>query len=162
MHVTQDVADCLGLRGDRLGRMRTHGAGTHGACDVAHGGEDIVPASALIQLAQSVKASPSRASAHGDCQPNKVGCPTPLSQTKFRRLFRCWLTLRDSADQDWPVLYEATLSCNQYHRRLSDGWRDFCCERGVRMGDVVEFRRRPLLNEHTLAVRVVKRRRSRG
>jgi hypothetical protein len=154
MHVTQDMADCLGLRGDRLERMRTHGAGTHGACDVAHGG-DVVPASALVELAHSVKASPSRAS--GDCQPNKGGCPTPLALKSIHRLFRCLLTLRDSAGQDWPVLYEATLSCNQYHRRLSHGWRDFCCKRGVQVGDVVEFRRRPMLDEHTLAVRVVKR-----
>jgi hypothetical protein len=82
-------------------------------------------------------------------------------QNDFRRLFRCLLTLRDSAGQDWPVLYEATLSCNQYHRRFSQGWRDFCRNRGVQMGDVIELRRRRLLDEHTLAVRVVKRGRSR-
>ena len=96
---------------------------------------------------------------HGDHRPRTVAShEEPAGKTR-RPLFRRQLTLRSPAGRTWPVIYEATLSCNQYHRRLSHGWHDFCRESDVRMGDVVEFQRCPLPDVNALTVRAIKRRR---
>ena len=78
-----------------------------------------------------------------------------------RPAFRSPLTLRDSAGNEWPVIYEASTSNRQYHRRLSDGWAAFCRQHGVKINDTVEFRRcfkSEINGAHVLAVRVLTRR----
>lgn len=71
--------------------------------------------------------------------------------------FRSALILRDTDGRDWPVVYEGSISCKQYHRRMSHGWSAFCQANGVRVSDVVEFRRRPSRDDDTIAVRVLRR-----
>jgi hypothetical protein len=75
--------------------------------------------------------------------------------------FRSTLTLRDSKGSVWPVVYEASTSNRQYHRRLSEGWAAFCRHHGVEINDTIEFRRclKRSLNDGMLAARVVRRRR---
>jgi hypothetical protein len=158
MHVAQGMADCLGLRGDWLERVGTRGGGDA----VMHllDFDNSVPAPAPVELAQPVVLSPVENHSHKTIQLDLTDAPMPTVQTSFRRLFRCPLTLRDQSGREWPVIYDATLSGKQYHRRLSEGWRDFCRDQGVRVGDVVEFRRCPPPDESALRVRIMKRRRS--
>ncbi len=63
--------------------------------------------------------------------------PSPTSQPLSKHV----LMVRDTDSNAWPVVYEATLSCRQRHRRLSKGWRDFCRHHGVHIGDSLEFER---------------------
>ncbi len=82
-------------------------------------------------------------------------------QTKpphHRPTFRCELRLRDGARRVWPVSYEATESSNQYHRRLVQGWREFCKHHGVRVGDAIDFVRCSPGGEADLDVRIIRRR----
>lgn len=85
-----------------------------------------------------------------------------------RPVFRRALTLRDTAGQAWPIVFEASTSCRQYHPRFSHGWSVFCQAHGVRVGDIVEFRRmNPACDEggrrvahpegDTMGVRVLRR-----
>ena len=66
------------------------------------------------------------------------------------------MTLRDPAGCTWPVVYDASVSNRQYHRRLSDGWDAFCRHHGVKVNDAIEFRRcLTPVNIDSLAVRVL-------
>jgi len=56
-------------------------------------------------------------------------------------VFRHAMTLRGHAGCTWPVVYEASVSNRQYHRRLSDGWGAFCRHHSVKLNDTIEFRR---------------------
>ena len=86
---------------------------------------------------------------------------TACTSHNQHRTFRSTLTLRDSAGCVWPVVYEASTSNRQYHRRLSEGWAAFCRHHGVEINDTIEFRRclKRSLNDGMLAARVVRRRR---
>jgi hypothetical protein len=126
--------------------------------------EHSAPASAqtaveLAHAAHAVTTSPRKRGTHGDHRPRQTASHAEPAGKTRQPLFESLLTLRSPAGRTWPVIYEATLSCNQYHRRLSHGWRDFCRECNVQMGDVVEFQRCPLPDVNALTVRVIKRRR---
>lgn len=147
MHVTHDMVDCLHLRN----------MGQDTSDDAVHGGRFL---SASVETCADPPTPPGRINHKGQEQRSLTS--TPSASKDFRGVFQRLLTLRDSAGLDWPVLYEATVSCGQYHRRFSHGWGDFCRRSGVQMGDTVEFSRRLALNGHTLAVRVLKRRKKRA
>jgi len=85
--------------------------------------------------------------------PGNQACPASPSSPGFRMT----LTMRDPAGHAWPVVYEATLTSRQYHRRLTNGWREFCRHHHVRHGDVVAFRRCAPGDPDTMTVRVVRR-----
>jgi hypothetical protein len=93
-----------------------------------------------------------------------VGEQTNLTSTACRSpsqchpTFQCEMRLRDGAGRVWPMTYEATTSSNQYHRRLAQGWREFCRHHEVRVGDAVDFRRRLPGEGVDLTVKVVRRR----
>jgi hypothetical protein len=72
--------------------------------------------------------------------------------------FQRELMLQDPAGCTWPVVYEASRSNQQYHRRLSRGWAEFCRHIGVKLNDTIEIRRclRGCPNVETLAVRVLR------
>jgi len=93
------------------------------------------------------------------------GCassPPPSARTAHRggRLPKChkqWLViLLDTSGNVWPVTYEAVLTCGQYHRRFSQGWREFSRHHALRSGDVVLFRRCPPRDGCTMTVRIVR------
>jgi len=71
-------------------------------------------------------------------------------------LFRHFLVLRDPEANVWPVVYEATQSARQVHRRLSKGWQDFCRYHGIQIGDTLEFRKCQPSEPVTMRVRVVR------
>ena len=81
--------------------------------------------------------------------------PSLASQPLYKHI----LMVRDTDSNAWPVVYEATLSCRQRHRRLSKGWRDFCRYHGVQIGDSLEFERCLPCEPEFLRVRVVRRHR---
>ena len=132
MHVTQAMAECLGLYED---------SGTAAASEDLPrlNGEGLIVETIARDL-------PKSSNAH----------------TRHRRpAFRSPLTLRDSAGNEWPVIYEASTSNRQYHRRLSDGWAAFCRHHGVKINDTVEFRRclkSEINGSRVLAVRVMRKR----
>jgi len=81
--------------------------------------------------------------------------PSPTSQPLYKHV----LMVRDTDSNAWPVVYEATLSCRQCHRRLGKGWRDLCRHHGVQIGDSLEFERCLPGEPEFLRVRVVRRHR---
>lgn len=74
----------------------------------------------------------------GRSRPDGQGPPTTSDR---HPVFRRIITLRDTAGQVWPVVYDASMSNRQYHRRLSAGWAAFCRHHGMSVNDTVEFRR---------------------
>ncbi len=86
-----------------------------------------------------------------------TGAMSPPSTSQL--LYKHVLMLRDTNANAWPVVYEATLSCRQCHRRLGKGWRDFCRHHGVQIGDSLEFERCLPCEPELLRVRVVRRHR---
>ena len=132
MHVTQAMAECLGLYGD---------SGTAAASDdrprLAEEG------AAMATMARS---RPHASKAHARHE---------------RPAFRSPLIIQDSAGNEWPVMYEASTSNRQYHRRLSEGWAAFCRHHGVQINDTIEFRRcfkSEIDGPRVLAVRVLRKR----
>ena len=136
MHVTQAMAECLGLYED---------SGTAAAS------EDIPRLNGEGLIVETVARDlPESSNAH---------------TRHHRPAFRSPLTLRDSAGNEWPVIYEASTSNRQYHRRLSDGWAAFCRHHGVQINDTVEFRRclkSEINGSRVLAVRVMRKRSDSG
>ena len=129
LFVTQAMATCLSLRDEE---HESENAGS----TVTTVDDDISLAGAGSLQQSSVKASLS---------------PTAIP------VFCRTLTMRDSAGQVWPVVYEGIQTCGQHHRRLTHGWREFCRHHQVRHGDAVEFRRCAPGNQDTVTVRVVRR-----
>jgi len=41
-----------------------------------------------------------------------------------------------------PALFRTYVTCKQYHRRLTDGWRPFAVHHALTAGDAVQFLRR--------------------
>jgi len=134
MHVTQAMADFLGLHVDAVT------AAVHDDWQCLDGGTVVVE-----RKSRGLQDSTS----------------TACKSHKQHLAFRSTLTLRDSAGFVWPVVYEASTSNRQYHRRLSEGWAAFCRHHGVEINDTIEFRRclKRSYNDGMLAVRVVRRRR---
>lgn len=85
------------------------------------------------------------------------GTRSGAAAAPMQTLFKHVLVVRDSESNAWPVVYEATLSASQCHRRLSKGWQDFCRYHGVQVGDTLEFQRCPRCETLTMKVRVVRR-----
>jgi hypothetical protein len=85
------------------------------------------------------------------------GMRSGAAAVPMQSLFKHVLVVRDSESNAWPVVYEATLSTRQCHRRLSKGWQDFCRYHGVQVGDTLEFQRCPRCETLTVKVRVVRR-----
>ena len=132
MHVTQAMMECLGLDMD---------SGTAAASD---GLSRLAEVEAMVET--RARDLPESSNAH---------------TRHHRPAFRSPLTLRDSAGNEWPVIYEASTSNRQYHRRLSDGWAAFCRHHGVKINDTVEFRRclkSEINGSRVLAVRVMRKR----
>jgi hypothetical protein len=127
MHVTEYMAQSLGLSLDRLSFA---GLECHQSC---------------------ITERPKHAIAED--QPAQAVCCT---STRVRPIFRCKIMLRDKTGSMWPVAYEATASLKQYHRRLTQGWREFCGHHDLRVGDAVDFSPCPPGDVTTLAVAIVR------
>ena len=100
-----------------------------------------------------------RGAAAGHASSNGLGHAVPvcgaLAQPKTVA-FHTKIMVIDLHQKCWPVKFSFHVTSKQYHRKLGQGWHDFCVAHGVRVGDAVEFRRLSgrLVSVH---VRVLKR-----
>ena len=101
-----------------------------------------------------------RGAAAGHASSNGLGHAVPvcgaLAQPKTVA-FHTKIMVIDLHQKCWPVKFSFHVTPKQYHRKLGQGWHDFCVAHGVRVGDAVEFRR---LSGRLVSVqvRVLKRR----
>ena len=144
MYVTRAMAACLDLPDEEVCLF--------GSAAAASGSSPVGPPG--CQGGGSVRAP---TTPHG-C----ASSPPPSARTAHRsgslpKRLKQWLViLLDTSGNVWPVTYEAVLTCGQYHRRFSQGWRDFSRHHALRSGDAVLFRRCPPGDGCTMTVRIVR------
>ena len=138
MYVTRAMAACLELPGEDFDLELPAASSPTGQQDFNNGVDGL---RALRTPRESASSSLSRPSGAGRSSSQKC-------QVQWA------LTLRDSCGTVWPVTYETVLTCGQYHRRLSQGWRAFCRHHDLQTGDTVLFRRCPSGDSYAVAVRI--------
>ena len=76
---------------------------------------------------------------------NSIGQMTPPGCTFPAKphpgTFHTKIMVADVHQKCWPVKFSFHVTPKQYHRKLGQGWHEFCVAHAVGVGDAVEFRR---------------------